>query len=370
MNFNFYDIVKECENVDINVHFESVNRNSIEHILSKDKCSKYDFLSLLSPKALNDLESVAQKSNELTVRHFGRTVLLYAPVYISNYCENKCIYCGFNKNNSIQRKQLDFMEIEREAEKIAESGINHILLLTGSDKSIANISYIENAVEILKKYFSSVSIEVYPMEVEEYKRLVDKGVDGVCLYQETYDEKLYSKIHLGGPKRNYMYRLNAPERACLAGVRTINIGSLLGLKDWREEIFTTGLHAEYLQNKYSDAEVSLSFPRLRPQAGGFSSGIQVDDISMVQMMLAYRIFMPRGGITISTREASVFRDNVLPLGVTKMSAGSKTIVGGYSGDCSDDGQFEISDDRSVKEIEKMIYTKGFQPVFKDWHCLV
>ena len=369
INYKFYDTLKKFEKIDINTFFESVNEEYIKCILSKDSLSEKDFLALLSPKALTNLELMAQKANELTVRHFGKTILLYAPIYISNYCDNSCVYCGFNKNNRINRKQLNYSEIEADARKISETGIKHILLLTGSSRKIASIEYISQSVEILKKYFSSVSIEVYPMTENEYAKLIEIGVDGVCLYQETYDEKLYDKIHPEGPKRDYMFRLNGPERACAAGIRTINIGALLGLKEWRNEAFITGLHTKYLQNKYPDAEVSLSFPRIRPQTGDFVSEFEVDDLSMVQMMLAYRIFMPRGGIAISTRESAEFRDNILPLGVTKMSAGSKTMVGGYSSDYEENGQFEISDNRDVNEIESMIYSKGCQPVFKDWHCL-
>jgi 2-iminoacetate synthase len=370
MDFNFYNIVKKHEQFDFNAFFEDVKPDDIKRILLKDSCDEKDFLSLLSPSALPFLEAMAQKANVLTVKNFGKTILLYAPIYISNYCENQCVYCGFNKKNKIQRKQLNSLEIKREAEVLAKSEIKHVLLLTGSARTIATVDYIGNAVQTLKKYFSSISIEVYPMETEEYKKMVVEGVDGVCLYQETYDEKLYAKIHPGGPKRDYLFRLNGPERACLAGMRTVNVGALLGLKDWRSEAFLTALHAKYLQDNYPDVEVSLSFPRLRPQKGDFVSSFEVDDTVMVQMMIAYRIFMPRGGVSISTRESSEFRDNILPLGVTKMSAGSKTVVGGYTSEGYENEQFEISDSRSVKEIEDMIYSKGCQPVFKDWHCLV
>ena len=291
------------------------------------------------------------------------------PIYISNYCENHCLYCGFNKNNKIKRRKLTFEEIEIEARKISETGVKHILMLTGSSRVVSSPEYIKSAVIILKKYFPSVSIEVYSMTQDEYKTLVDVGVDGVCLYQETYDEKLYAELHPAGPKRDYCFRLDCLERACAAGVRTVNLGALFGLKDWHEEMFLAGLHAKYLQDKYPDVEVSLSFPRLRPEKGGFTSPYAVDDTSLVQMLLAFRIFMPRCGITISTREPAYIRDNILPLGVTKMSAGSKTEVGGYSHDNAGDGQFEISDSRSVEEIEKMIHSKGFQPIFKDWHSL-
>jgi 2-iminoacetate synthase len=217
----------------------------------------------------------------------------------------------------------------------------------------------------LKKYFTSISIEIYPLETEEYAELVAAGVDGMTIYQEVYDQKIYEELHIAGPKRNYAYRFDAPERACQAGMRTVNIGALLGLNDWRKEAFITGIHANYLQGKYLDVEISMSPPRMRPHAGGFPPKVIVDDKNLVQYILAYRLFMPRSGITLSTREAAKLRNNLLKLGVTKMSAGVCTAVGGHTqrGSAS---QFEISDERSVAEVAAMLYQEGYQPVYKDW----
>jgi 2-iminoacetate synthase len=217
-----------------------------------------------------------------------------------------------------------------------------------------------------KKYFTSISIEVYPLEKEEYGELVEAGVDGLTLYQEVYDEDVYHEVHLSGPKKNYLYRLDAPERACMAGIRSVNIGALLGLNQWKTEAFFTGLHADYLQSKYPETEISVSLPRLRPHAGSFQPKSIVSDRDLVQIMLALRLFLPRAGITVSTRERSQFRDNLIGLGVTKMSAGSSTEVGGHSDENKSTGQFSISDTRSVEEMREIIYQKGYQPVFKDW----
>ena len=260
-------------------------------------------------------------------------------------------------------------EVEKEARSIAATGLKHILILTGESREQTPVSYIKDCVEVLKKYFTSISIEVYPLETEEYEELYQAGVDGMTIFQEVYNEEVYSNLHLKGPKRNYRYRLDAPERACQAAMRSVNIGALLGLDNWRKEAFFTGLHARYLQDKFGDTEIGLSFPRIRPHTGTFQPSYQVSDKNLVQVILATRLFMPRAGITISTRERAEFRENLIGLGVTRMSAGSSTEVGGYGLTEKTQGQFAISDDRSVGEIKAMIYSKGFQPVFKDWQFI-
>ncbi|MDW7675935.1 MAG: 2-iminoacetate synthase ThiH, partial [Bacillota bacterium] len=327
------------------------------------------FLALLSPKAESHLEEMAQKALRLTVQHFGKVIFLYTPLYLANYCVNECVYCSFSIKNKITRKQLSMEEVEQEAKTIAQSGIRHILILTGESRKKSSIDYLKGCVEVLKKYFSSIAIEIYPLTELEYGDLINSGVDSLTIYQEVYDESAYDQLHIKGPKKDYRFRLDAPERACKAKMRAVNIGSLLGLENWRKEAFSTGLHAHYLQNNYIDTEISLSLPRIRPHLGQFHPKSVVDDKSFVQILLAYRLFLPRAGITVSTRESAEFRDNLMKLGVTKMSAGSSTEVGGYSGEDSDQGQFDISDERSVEEMRKAIYGHGYQPVFKDWDII-
>jgi 2-iminoacetate synthase len=244
-------------------------------------------------------------------------------------------------------------------------GIKDLVVLTGESRKHSPVSYIKDSIEILTEYFSSIAIEVYPMETEEYRELVDAGVDGLTIYQETYNEQIYDQVHITGPKKDYRFRLDAPERGCQAGMRRINIGPLLGLDDWRKESFFAGLHANYLQNKYLDTEISLSLPRLRPHMGSFEPNSIVDDPALVQIILAYRLFLPRLGISLSTRESDKLRDNLLPLGITKMSAESSTAVGGYA-ENRGVNQFDISDDRTVAEVKELLLARGYQPVFKDW----
>ena len=349
--------------------FDGVTDAHITGALQKERLSEADYLALLSGKASAFLEPMARKARQLTLQHFGRVVLLYTPMYLANYCENQCAYCGFNAANNIRRRALSIEEVEMEAKAISSTGLRHILVLTGESRNLSPVSYIKSCIEVLGEYFQSISIEIYPLETGEYRELVEAGADGITIYQEVYDEDVYMSVHLKGPKKNYMYRLNAPERACAASMRSVNTGALLGLADWRKEAFFAGLHADYLQDRYPETEVSVSFPRLRPHAGSFEPGCSVSDRDLVQMMLAFRLFMPRAGITISTRENPALRDNLVGLGVTRMSAGSSTEVGGHVLEDKTEGQFEISDRRSVEEIRRMIFSKGFQPVFKDWHAL-
>lgn len=366
---SFYEKYLSYKNFNFDEFFQNIEEYQIINILNKNKLDEVDFLALLSPKAEKHLEQMAVKANSLSTQHFGKSILLYTPMYLGNYCVNKCAYCGFNVENKIDRKKLTLDEVEREAKLIHDSGLRHILILTGESKYHTPVSYIKDCVNVLKKYFDCISIEIYPLETEEYKELINAGVDGFTIYQETYDEKVYDTVHISGPKKNYKFRLDAPERACKAKMRSINIGALLGLCDWRKEAFFTGIHGSYLQNNYLDIELSFSLPRIRPHVGSFTDLVDVNDRSLVQVMLALKIFMPRSGITISTREQSQFRDNLIPLGVTKMSAGVSTEVGGHSQDKKSDSQFDISDRRSVDEIKQSILKKGYQPIFKDWQYI-
>ena len=363
---SFYDIEKNYAQFDFDEFFKKVTDKDVFRALSKETLDEKDFLALLSGKARGHIEALAKKSHEVILKNFGKVVYLYAPLYLGNFCDNECVYCGFKHGNDILRKKLTFDELRKEAEIIAETGIRHILILTGESRGETPVSYIKDSVSILKKYFTSISIEVYSMSIEDYSILIAAGVDGIALYQETYDENLYKAVHPKGPKKNYLYRLNAPERACAAGMRSVSIGALLGLSDFKKETFFSGLHAAYLQNKYPGIEISVSLPRLCPQAGGFSPKSKIEDADFVRMMLALRLFLPRVGINISTREKNDFRKNLIGLGVTRMSAGSQTEVGGYSSPKESEGQFFTADKSSVKEVKEMIYAKGYQPIMKDW----
>lgn len=365
---SFYDICRTYGSFDFESFYEKIADADLKRIIAKGRLAETDYLALLSPQAEGQLEEMAQKAHRLTVQHFGRVILLYTPLYLSNYCVNHCVYCGFQVHNKLERKKLSLPEVEREAQIIAATGLKHILILTGESRRESPVSYIRECVEVLKKYFTSISIEIYPLEEEEYADLISAGVDGLTIYQEVYDEAAYAELHPAGPKRNYRFRLEAPERACRAGMRTVNVGALLGLHQWRTEAFFTGLHANYLQDMFPDVEVGISPPRMRPHLGGFQPRVKVDDRDLVQYLLAFRLFMPRGSVSISTRERAELRDRLVRLGATRMSAGSCTAVGGRS-DHDSTGQFEISDRRSVAEMARMIYSQGYQPVYKDWQMI-
>ncbi|HUW64195.1 MAG TPA: 2-iminoacetate synthase ThiH [Spirochaetia bacterium] len=342
----------------------------VSRALSSGRLSPADYWALLSPAASEHLETMAQRAHRLTVQHFGRVIFLYTPLYLANYCDNACVYCGFNRGHTLPRKKLTLAEVEEEAQLIAATGLQHILILTGGSRKNSPVSYIADCARLLTRYFSSISIEVYALTEEEYACLAAAGVDGMTMFQECYDEDSYAPLHPSGPKANYRFRLEAPERAAKAGFRSITAGALLGLTDWRREAFLTGLHAWYLQETYPGVDVSLALPRIRPQLGGFEPPNAVSDADLVQILTALRLFIPRAGLTISTRESANFRDNLLRLGVTRMSAGSCTAVGGRTdSEGQAAAQFEIADERDVAQMKAMITAQGYQPVFKDWHPL-
>jgi 2-iminoacetate synthase len=339
----------------------------VRQCLAQDQLAPLDFLTLLSPAAGDHLEAMAQKARGLTIQHFGRTIQLYIPLYISNYCNSECIYCGFNRRHDITRRKLTIEEIEVEARKIAQTGMRHILVLTGEAPKLTPMDYLVEAVETLKRYFASISIEIFPMDTAEYAQLQRAGVDGVTIYQEVYDRDIYKKVHLAGRKTDFQYRLDAPARGAEAGFRWVNIGALLGLAEPLKEAFLTGLHAHYLTHRYLNTEISISMPRINPAQGGYQSDYLLNDRHYVQILTAFRLFLPRAGIPISTRERAVFRDHLMQLGATRLSAGSRTDVGGYTGvEQSHCQQFEISDERSVPEMVAAIKKNGLQPVYKDW----
>ncbi len=324
------------------------------------------FKGLLKEVSDSDLELMAGRVAEEHVKYFGKTIALYTPLYLANHCVNQCVYCSYNVKNKINRLKLTTEAIEKEAIAISRTGLKHILLLTGESEKDTPLEYILEAIAILKKYFDSITIEIYPLNELDYKRVIDAGVDGLTIYQEVYDETVYKSVHPYGPKSDYDFRLDAPERAAKHGIYSTNIGALLGLHNWQEEVFKLGLHVKYLQENYPDVHYSISLPRIKPFIGQAFESLPITDENLVHILLALKLYLPSVGINLSTRESRTFRDNVLALGVSKMSAGVSTSVGGHSDTDQGDQQFEISDNRSVEEMKTMLLNKGYQPVFKDW----
>lgn len=314
------------------------------------------------------IEELALKSKRLTEQYFGRTISLYTPLYLSNYCSSDCIYCGFNKNNKIKRFKLTDTEIESEMNAISKQSIENILLLTGESYSATDNQYLLNAVRIAKKYFSSISLEVHPMDENDYKLLYENGVDGLTIYQETYDKNTYSKLHIIGKKADYEYRYQTPQRAAKAGIRYISLGILLGLHDIAEDLFNLFNHLKLMEKNFPAVEYSLSFPRIKSIKGADFMHCDVDDKTFTKIICLTRILFPRVGINLSTRENQHIRNNLLGLGVTRISAGSKTTVGGYcdATNIPSDPQFDIEDDRSIYEIITFLKNNNFDPVFTDW----
>ncbi|MBN1140516.1 MAG: 2-iminoacetate synthase ThiH [Deltaproteobacteria bacterium] len=339
----------------------------VEAALHAERPSIDDFQALISPAAEKYLEPMAARAHQITLRRFGNNIQMYVPIYISNECTNGCVYCGFNcSNDHVHRKTLSLEEIEQEALTLHRNEFRHVLVLTGEDpKAIGNDGLVA-AIRRIRPLFSSISLEVYPMDVDGYRQMVAAGVDGLTIYQETYDPVLYEKLHPYGMKRDYRWRLETPERGGEAGLRRIGIGALLGLGNFYTETFFTGLHALYLAHRFWRTQVSVSFPRIRPAEGGFKPLYTVTDPQMVQGICAMRLLLPDAGLTLSTRESARFRDNLFPLGITQMSAGSCTAPGGYSHQDEGTGQFNIDDDRSPEEIGRVIRAKGYEAVWKDW----
>jgi 2-iminoacetate synthase len=324
------------------------------------------FASLLSPAAEPFLEQAAQKAAVLTRQRFGRVLQFYVPLYVSNYCVNACVYCGFNCRNRVARCKLTVDEAVSEAEFLAAEGFQHLLLVAGEDRNAVPVEYFEELIGRLHGRFASLNIEIYPLATDEYARLVRAGLDTLTLYQETYDPAIYREVHAAGPKRNFAARLGAIERGAQAGVSFLGIGALLGLADWRVDAFYVGLHAQYLQQHYWRQHVSISFPRLRAAAGGYNPPFPVSDRAFVQIMTAQRLFLPDAGMVLSTREPAQLRDHLLALGVTRLSAGSRTTPGGYAHESGAEQQFEVLDHRSLAEMRELAMQHGFDPVCKDW----
>lgn len=348
--------------------YNQYTKEDVKRALSHDIRTPEDFAALLSPAAEPFLEEMAALAKEETRRHFGNSVYLFTPIYISNYCENHCVYCGFHCKNNIRRAKLDYEGIEQEMKAIAATGLEEILILTGESRNMSDVKYIGEACKIARNYFKMVGIEVYPMNTDEYAYLHACGADYVTVFQETYCSDIYEKLHLSGHKRVFPYRVNAQERALIGGMRGVAFGALLGLGDFRKDAFATGIHAYLLQRKYPHAEISFSCPRLRPIAGDTTihSG-NVHETQLLQVILSYRLFMPFAGITVSTRERSEFRNHVAGLAATKLSAGVSTGIGGHGEEEEQgDGQFEIADERSLEEVVTALRDFGLQPVMNDY----
>ena len=347
---------------------EDYTASDVIRAIESDSCSLEDFKALLSPAAEPFLEQIAKKARLETRKHFGNSAYFFTPIYISNYCENYCIYCGFNCHNKIKRAKLSMEEIHEEMKAIAETGLEEILILTGESRKASDVKYIGEACKIAKKYFKNIGIEVYPMNSDEYRYLRECGADYVTVFQETYNSDKYETLHLAGHKRIFPYRFNAQERALMGGMRGVAFAALLGLDDFRKDALGTGMHAYLIQRKYPWAEISISCPRLRPIINNASINPKdVHEKQLLQIMCAYRIFLPFAGMTISTRERAEFRDNVVGLAATKISAGVSTGIGSHSeSEDKGDAQFEIADTRGLEEIYESLKKRGIQPVMNDY----
>ncbi len=369
---------------------------AVRESMGRSQLSLADFAELIAPAGAELLESLCQKSQALTRQRFGKVIRLFAPLYLSNECINNCKYCGFSRDNPILRVTLSVEEVVREARALKEKGFRNLLLVAGEHPKFVSNGYMADCVRALHEEMPSISLEVGPMETEEYRPIVQAGADGLVVYQETYDRGIYAEMHTAGPKRNFDWRLETPERAYTAGFRRLGIGALYGLGDWRREAIAVAAHAEYLLRNCWKAQLTISLPRLRPCAGEFEPLTQMSDRELVQLVCAFRLFLPDAGLVLSTREPAKLRDGLIPLGVTLISAGSHTEPGGYTGAgkekihhtergrivelaagasewaTSDQratnatGQFEIADERSPEEMAQLIRRLGYEPVWKDW----
>ena len=341
----------------------------VELALIHENRTPEDFAALLSPAAGDYLEAMAKAARAETRRHFGNSIYMFTPLYIANYCENYCIYCGFNCHNKIRRARLSDEEIEAEMKAIQKEGIEEILILTGESYKMSDVKYIGEAVKRAKKYFKMIGLEIYPVNADDYAYLHACGADYVTVFQETYDLSRYEQLHLAGHKRVFPYRICAQERALMGGMRGVGFAALLGLADFRQDAFATGMHAYLLQRKYPQAEIAFSCPRLRPIVNNDKINPKdVHEPQLLQIIMAYRLFMPFASVTISTRERAEFRDNVIGIAATKISAGSKTGIGEHSQQVAQDGddQFEIADTRGFDEVYAAIRQQGLQPVTNDY----
>ena len=338
----------------------------VKQALAKEKRDLEDFKALISPAAKPFLEEMAFKSQVLTKKRFGNTMQMYAPMYLSNECQNICTYCGFSLTNKIPRRTLTDAEILKEVAFLKNKGYDHILLVTGEANQKVGVDYINNAIRLIRSHFSNITIEVQPLDQNEYELLVENGLYAVLVYQETYHRDEYKKHHPKGKKSNFDYRLDTPDRLGKSGVHKIGLGALFGLEDWRADSFFTALHLKYLQKTYWKTKYSISFPRLRPHSGGLDPKVEMTDADLVQLICAFRLLDEDVELSMSTRESEIFRNNIVNLGITSISAESKTNPGGYSVEPQSLEQFEISDERSTEKVVEMLKGRGLEVVWKDW----
>ena len=364
-------VIEQIKSYDYSKYTASDVKTALEH----DVCTIEDFKALLSPAAKPFLEQMAQRARLETSKHFGNTVYLFTPLYIANYCENYCVYCGFNCYNHIKRMKLNMEQIEKEMQIIADSGMEEILILTGESRGMSNVEYIGEACKLARKYFRMVGLEIYPVNTDEYKYLHECGADYITVFQETYDSDKYEALHLCGHKRVWPYRFDSQERALMAGMRGVAFSALLGLSDFRKDALASALHIYFLQRKYPHAEMSLSCPRLRPIINNDKiNPLDVGESELCQVLCAYRIFLPYVGITVSSRESAEFRNGIVKIAATKVSAGVSTGIGDhdtkYNGAETDevqgDEQFEIDDNRTLTKMYEDMADEGLQPVLNDY----
>ena len=362
---SFLDILNDIDLLKLKSLMDSVTSEDVDRILHKSRFGIKDLPVLLSPAAADFLEPMAAVARKITLLRFGKTIKLYAPLYISNECVNACAYCGFNRNNHLDRKTLTREEVFREAEVLYSQGFRHILLVSGEDRKSVPVDFLEDIIAGLALRFAAVSIEVYPMSGDEYERLCLRGAVGIALYQETYNRQVYESVH-DGPKADFAGRLKAIEDAADAGFRELGIGVLLGLSDFSVDMYCTGLHAVYLMKRFWMSSIAVSFPRLREAEGNFKPHLIISDRQLAQAIFAFRMVLPDADLVLSTRESPGFRDGMAEICVTRMSAGSKTNPGGYSVADKSLKQFEILDKRTPEEITTMLQSKNIDPVWKDF----
>ncbi|MEX3071761.1 2-iminoacetate synthase ThiH [Vibrio alginolyticus] len=369
---SFYERFKQLNWDDVSMSIYAKTAQDVERALAKSKRDLEDFKALISPAAEPYLEQMAKLSYTLTRKRFGNTMSLYIPLYLSNLCANACTYCGFSMENRIKRRTLTKDEVHAEINAIKQMKFDSVLLVTGEHETKVGMKYFREMLPVIKQRFNYLAMEVQPLAQDDYAELKTLGLDAVMVYQETYHPSTYAEHHLRGNKTDFRYRLETPDRLARAGIDKIGIGALIGLQEWRTDCFFTAVHLDYLERTYWQSRYSISFPRLRPCAGSSpNSALQpkslMTDKQLVQLICAYRLLNPEVELSLSTRESPKFRDNVLPLGITSMSAASKTQPGGYASETAELEQFEISDERSAASVEGMIRAKGFDPVWRDWH---
>lgn len=363
---NFTDLFHTFHWDTVKESIYSKTTTDVEQALHTTRWGLEHFKALVSPAAAAYIEPMAQLSRQLTLQRFGKVIQLYAPMYLSNECNNICTYCGFSMDNKVKRRTLTATEIMQEALAVKAMGYDHLLLVTGEANHTVHVDYFVKALNLLRPYFAQLSMEVQPLDQEDYTTLIQHGLYSVLVYQETYHQDDYKKHHPKGKKSNFTYRLETPDRLGRAGIHKIGLGVLIGLEDWRTDSFFTALHLDYLQRQYWKTRYSISFPRLRPFSGGLEPKVAMNDKELVQLICAYRICFENTELSLSTREHARFRDHVIGLGINSISAGSKTNPGGYAVAPESLEQFEISDERPPAAIAEMITRQGYEPVWKDW----